>query len=383
MSEESDVEKSEEPTPQRRQKAREEGTIPRSKELTSWLMLLAGWALTFLAGVGAVRQLAQLLHDGLVFDRLLIADNTLLLRRAGALLSLTLAALLPMLLALYAVAVAASVAVGGLHLSAKSLKLDIKRLSPGAGLARLLSRQMVSELVKSVMKAALVGGACAWCFRHYRPQFVLLAQAPLAEGIGDAARLMARCLLAAIVALAPMVGYDVFFQLMSHLKKLRMSRQEIRDEMKQSEGDPQVKGRLKQLRHALARSRMMEQVPKADVIINNPTHYSVALRWQAGSMRAPVVLAKGAGEIAQRIRDKGAAHQIPMLQAAPLARALYRHCAIGDAIPAELYSVVAEVLAWVYRLRRWRSAGGRKPQQPINLSVPAALDFAHEHQQDG
>lgn len=378
MSEESDVEKTEEPTPQRRQKAREEGNIPRSKELTSWLMLLAGWALIFLGGADTAQQLAQLLHDGLVFDRLLILDSAAMLRRASALLSLMLTALLPIALGLFCVAVAAGAIVGGLHFSTKSLRLDFARLSPLSGLKRLCSFQALSELAKCLMKALLPGCACALYLYHYRQLFTLLVDASLAEALRDASQLISHALLAVIVALAPMVGYDVFCQLMSHSKKLRMSRQEIRDEFKQSEGDPHVKGRIKQLRHALARSRMMEEVPKADVIINNPTHYSVALRWQEGKMRAPVVLAKGAGEVAQRIRARGAEHQIPMLQAAPLARALYRHCDIGEAIPTELYSVVAEVLAWVYRLRRWRQAGGQKPKQPENLSVPAALDVTHE-----
>jgi len=378
MSEESDVEKTEEPTPQRRQKAREEGNIPRSKELTSWLVLLTGWALIFLGGADTVRQLAQLLHDGLMFDRRLIADNAAMLHRAGGLLSLMLTALLPIVLGLFCVALAAGALIGGLHLSSKSLKVDITRMSPLAGFKRICSLQTLSELAKSLMKALLPGIACALYFCHYRQHFILLGSESLSDGLRDASRLISHCLLTIIVALAPMVGYDVFYQLTSHLKKLRMSRQEIRDEFKQSEGDPHVKGRIKQLRHALARSRMMEEVPKADVIINNPTHYSVAIRWQQGEMRAPVVLAKGAGEIAQRIRARGAAHQIPMLEAAPLARALYRHCDIGDAIPAELYSVVAEVLAWVYRLRRWRQAGGFKPRQPENLSVPAALDVTHE-----
>ncbi|MEZ3500083.1 flagellar biosynthesis protein FlhB [Pantoea sp. KPR_PJ] len=381
MSEESDVEKTEEPTPQRRQKAREEGNIPRSKELTSWLMLLAGWSLLSLTGRHTAEQLVQLLHDGLIFDRLLVTEPVTMLRRAGTLLSLMLSALLPVMLGLFCVGIAASTLTGGLYFSTKSLKLDITRLSPLKGVKRIFSMQVFSELVKSVMKALLVGSACGAYFILNKQHFILLVNESLSAGLRDASTLISHCLIVVIVALTPMVGYDVFYQLMSHVKKLRMSRQEIRDEFKQSEGDPHVKGRIKQMRRALAQRRMMDDVPKADVIINNPTHYSVAIRWQEGKMTAPVVLAKGAGDIALRIREKGTACQIPMLEAAPLARALYRHCEIGEQIPAELYSVVAEVLAWVYNLRRWHQAGGSKPKKPENLTVPAALDFAHEGQE--
>ena len=381
MSDESDVEKTEEPTPQRRQKAREEGQIPRSKELTSLLMLLAGWSLIFISGEHTADRLAQLLHEGLMFDRLLLTDPTSMLHKSSTLLSQMFTALLPLLLGLFVVAIASGAIIGGLHFSTRSLKIDIARLSPVSGFKRLFSFQVISELMKSLMKSTLVAGAFVFYLFKNKSHFLQLVNESLSDSLHDSHLLIAHCLLIVICALIPMVGYDVFYQLMSHLKKLRMSRQEIRDEFKQSEGDPHIKGRIKQLRRTLAQSRMMESIPDADVIVNNPTHYSVAIRWQEGNMAAPVVLAKGAGDIALRIREKGAAHKIPMLEAAPLARALYRNCEPGDPIPTELYSVVAEVLAWVYRLRRWHKTGGNQPKKPENLSVPSALDFAHESQE--
>lgn len=381
MSEESDVEKTEEPTPQRRQKAREEGQIPRSKELTSILMLLAGWSLIFVSGKSTAGQLAQLLHDGLVFDRLLITDVTSMLHKTSGLMSLMLDALLPLLLGLFLVAIASGTIIGGLHFSTKSLKFDITRLSPLSGFKRIFSFQVISELVKGLMKIVLVGSACALYLFKNKSHFIQLVNESYSDSLSDSHILISHCLIIVICALIPLVGYDVFYQLFSYIKKLRMSRQEIRDEFKQSEGDPHVKGRMKQLRRALSQNRMMEDVPDADVIVNNPTHYSVAISWKEGKMAAPIVLAKGAGDIALRIREKGLEHKVPMLEAAPLARALYRHCEPGDPIPTELYSVVAEVLAWVYSLRRWRKAGGNVPKKPENLSVPTALDFAHESQE--
>ncbi|HCR1907795.1 TPA: flagellar type III secretion system protein FlhB [Enterobacter kobei] len=381
MSEASDEDKTEDPTPQRRQKAREEGQIPRSKELTSLLMLLAGWSLIFISGENTAGQLAQLLHDGLVFDRLLIGDTTSMLHKSSGLLSMMLTALLPLLLGLFIVAIASCTLIGGLHFSTKSLKFDITRLSPASGFKRLFSFQVLSELAKSLMKAVLVGSACGLYFFTKKSQFIRLVNESLSDSLSDSHILISHCLLVVIIALVPMVGYDVFYQLMSNIKKLRMSRQEIRDEFKQSEGDPHVKGRIRQMRRSLAQSRMMQDVPKADVIVNNPTHYSVAISWKEGKMAAPTVLAKGAGEIALRIREMGQQHKVPMLEAAPLARALYRHCEIGDPIPSELYGVVAEVLAWVYRLKHWRKSGGKIPNKPENLSVPPALDFTHESQE--
>jgi Flagellar biosynthesis pathway, component FlhB len=162
-----------------------------------------------------------------------------------------------------------------------------------------------------------------------------------------------------------------------------MSRQDVKDEFKKQEGDPLLKGRIRQLQRQMAQQRMMSDVPTADVVVNNPTHYSVALKYQQGSMGAPRVVAKGSGLIALSIRELAAENRIPMLDAPPLARALYRHCETGAPVPTELYNAVAEVLAWVYSLRRWRKGYGNRPTCPVNLPVPATLDFAQESESDG
>ncbi|HEY3590908.1 MAG TPA: flagellar biosynthesis protein FlhB [Buttiauxella sp.] len=378
MSEESDVEKTEEPTPQRREKAREEGQIPRSKELTSLLMLLVGWGLILSGGETIARKLAMLMQNGLSFDRMMILDTGSMLRQLRHLLLLASTAILPVLLGLFLTGIAASALLGGVKLGGKSFKFDIKKINPLPGLKRMVGGQMVSEMVKGILKVILVGSAGTLFIYHNKLRFISLGHGSLADGLGETRDLISQCLLLVILALVPMVGYDVFYQIFSNLKKLRMSRQEIRDEFKQSEGDPHIKNRIKQLQRAAARQRMMSDIPNADVIVNNPTHYSIALSYKEGGNVAPIVLAKGAGEIALRIRTEAQKHAIPMLEAPPLARALYRHCEIGQPIPAELYSAVAEVLAWVYGLRRWRLGGGIAPKKPENLPVPAALDFAQE-----
>lgn len=379
MADESDVEKTEDPTPQRLAKAREEGQIPRSRELTSVLLLLVGWGLLLLGGERLAHQLLALLQQGLQIERASAFDPQQMLLQAGALLKLALLAMLPLAAGLLLTALWAPALLGGVTLSAKAIRLDVTRLSPLKGLKRMLSAQTLSELLKGVLKVTLAAVACGVFLLANKNAFIHLLWQPPGSGVHDGLRLLSRCLLLVVLAALPMVSYDIFWQLISHLKKLRMSRQEIRDEFKQSEGDPHVKGRIRQIQRNAARSRMMADVPKADVIVNNPTHYSVALAYSEDKMAAPVVLAKGAGEIALRIREAASAHAIPMLEAPPLARALYRHCEIGEAIPASLYTAVAEVLAWVYSLRRWRKGYGLAPQTPANLPVPAALDFAREN----
>ncbi|EHW3187324.1 EscU/YscU/HrcU family type III secretion system export apparatus switch protein [Escherichia coli] len=292
MSDESD-DKTEAPTPHRLEKAREEGQIPRSRELTSLLILLVGVSVIWFGGVSLARRLSGMLSAGLHFDHSIINDPNLILGQIILLIREAMLALLP-----------------------------------------LISGVVLVAIISPVMLVVL--------------------------------------------GVIPMVGFDVFFQIFSHLKKLRMSRQDIRDEFKQSEGDPHVKGRIRQMQRAAARRRMMADVPKADVIVNNPTHYSVALQYDENKMSAPKVVAKGAGLVALRIREIGAENNVPTLEAPPLARALYRHAEIGQQIPGQLYAAVAEVLAWVWQLKRWRLAGGQRPVQPTHLPVPEALDFINE-----
>lgn len=381
MSEESDVEKTEEPTPHKLSKAREDGQIPRSKELTSLLMLLVGWFLILLGGNHVAGRLSLLLHNGLTFDRLLVLDTDMMLIRVYELFKMAIISVLPVLLGLFITGISSPMLLGGLNLSGKSLKVDLKRLNPLSGFKRMFSTQVVSELLKSVLKVTLVGSACSLFIWMNKAHMIQLIYEPVNIALKDMAALISGCLLIVILALIPLVGYDVLYQIMSNLKKLRMSRQEIRDEFKQQEGDPHVKGRIKQLQRSAARQRMMSDIPQADVIVNNPTHYSIALCYKEGGMGAPTMLAKGAGDIALRIREEGLKHGIPMLEAPPLARALYRHCEIGEQIPTELYGAVAEVLAWVYSVKRWRKGSGILPKKPENLPVPVALDFAQESQE--
>ncbi|WP_035343008.1 MULTISPECIES: flagellar biosynthesis protein FlhB [Dickeya] len=383
MADDSDLEKTEAPTPQRTEKAREEGQIPRSKELTSLFMLIAGLAILWGTGVSMARKLSEMLAKGLIFDHSLISDERLFISHIGVLIEQAVLALLPIFFGLVIVALAAPILLGGLIFSTKSISVDFGKMNPLSGLKRMFSTQVLAELFKAILKAVIVGCITCWFLWHSWNDMLHLVSEPLENAIKDALNIALLCCFWVILGLLPMVAFDVFWQIWSYIKRLRMSKQEIRDEYKEHEGDPYIKGRIKQQQRAIAQRRMMADVPKADVIVTNPTHYAVALKYDEKKMQAPKVLAKGANQTALRIRELGSEHRIPILEAPPLARALYRHTEIGQQIPAGLYAAVAEVLSWVYQLKRWKREGGLIPRKPKNLPVPDALDFAKEKTTDG
>lgn len=201
-----------------------------------------------------------------------------------------------------------------------------------------------------------------------------LATQPLDAALADALHLVAVCCGATVAGMLVVAGLDVPYQLWQYNKKLRMTKEEVKREHRENEGDPHVKGRIRQQQRAIARRRMMAAVPKADVVVTNPTHFAVALQYTDGEMRAPKVVAKGVNLVAARIRELAAEHGVPMLEAPPLARALYHNVELEREIPGSLYSAVAEVLAWVYQLKRFRLEGGEAPEVPVDLDVPAELD---------
>lgn len=383
MASEDNDDKTESPTAQRLQKAREEGQIPRSKELTSVLIMLVGVCILWFGGASFGHRLTMVLSSGLRFDHKIISDQNLILGQIIIMLKTALIGMLPLLVGVVIIALVAPVMLGGLVFSTKTLAFKFSKLNPISGIGRLFSAQVGAELVKALMKALLMGGVAGlFLWQHWPEMMRLMSESPM-TAMASAMNLAGLCALLVSLSIIPMVGFDVFWQIYSHLKKLRMSRQDIRDEFKQSEGDPHVKGRIRQMQRSAARRRMMADVPKADVIVTNPTHYSVALQYDENKMSAPKVVAKGAGAVALRIREIGTENRVPILEAPPLARALYRHAEIGQQIPGQLYAAVAEVLAWVWQLKRWRLSGGQRPVKPENLPVPEALDFLKEKDTDG
>ncbi len=370
----SDQEKTEAATPRRIEKAREDGQVARSRELTTFMLLLGGIA--GLWGMGGVLydQLGSVMEQAFLFERQHAFDAAAMLAHFWVLGERTLFALLPLFLLMTILALVAPSLLGGLLISAKSLQPQLSKLNPIKGLKRIFSSQALAELGKAIAKSLLVGSVAVFFLKWHIGELLALSEMPLQQALASALRLAALACGLIALSLIVVVGLDVPYQLWSHAKKLRMSKEEIRREHKESEGDPHVKGRIRSQQQAMARSRMMSKVPSADVIVTNPTHYAVALSYQEGSMGAPRVVAKGAEAVAARIRELGREHGVPLLEAAPLARALYYHVDLDREIPAELYTAVAEVLAWAYRLKRVREEGGDLPETPHDLPVPAGMD---------
>ncbi|KOF53264.1 flagellar biosynthesis protein FlhB [Achromobacter sp. DMS1] len=374
MADESDLEKTEAASPRRLEKAREEGQIARSRELGTFMMLAAGVGALWAGGAAIYRGLSGVLRNGLAFDQRVTMDPGVMVEQAAEGFWHGLFAVLPVFGLLAVVAVLSSVLLGGIVISGKPLQPNFSKLSPLAGIKRMFSAQTLVELVKALAKALLVGGVAVWVLWRYHDDMLGLMHVAPSAALIRALDLVALCCACIVASLLVIVGLDVPWQIWSHLKKLRMSKEDVRQEHKESEGDPHVKARIRQQQRQMARRRMMAEVPNADVVVTNPTHYAVALRYDESRNGAPRVLAKGTGLIAAKIRELANQHRVPTLEAPPLARALHEHVELGQEIPVELYTAVAEVLAWVFQLRSWRSGWGAEPVAPSNLAVPAELD---------
>lgn len=374
MAEDSDLERTEPASTRRLEQAREDGQVARSQELNTFAVLLSGGLGIWLMGRDILGRLGGMIESGLALPREMAFDSRLMMERLADQGWQGLAALLPLLALTFLAALAAPLLLSGWLFTAKGLQPNFGRMNPLQGLARMFSPHGAVALVKALAKTVIVGGVAVWVIWHYKDGALgLITESPEA-GIGHLGAMVALAFIAIAAAMAPIVVIDVPFQLWEHHRKLRMSKDEVRKEARETEGDPHVKARIRSLQREAARKRMMAEVPRADVVITNPTRFAVALRYQDGAMGAPRVVAKGAQLVAARIREIAAEHQVPIVEAPPLARALHRHAELGDEIPEVLYAAVAEVLAYIYQLRRHRSFGGIFPQAPRDLPVPANLD---------
>ncbi|RQZ60292.1 flagellar biosynthesis protein FlhB [Burkholderia sp. Bp9004] len=374
MADESDLDRTEAATPRRREKAREEGQVARSRELASFALLAAGFYGAWLLAGPSGAHLQTMLRGAFAFDRATAFDTHRMLSAAGSASVEGLAALLPILALTGLAALLAPMALGGWLISQKTFELKFDRLNPIAGLGRMFSIQGPIQLGMSLAKTLVVGGIGGIAIWRSKDELLGLATQPLGSALADALHLVAVCCGTTVAGMLVVAALDVPYQLWQYNKKLRMTKEEVKREHRENEGDPHVKGRIRQQQRAIARRRMMAAVPKADVVVTNPTHFAVALQYTDGEMRAPKVVAKGVNLVAARIRELAAEHNVPLLEAPPLARALYHNVELEREIPGSLYSAVAEVLAWVYQLRRFRSEGGASPAAPVDLDVPADLD---------
>ena len=373
MAEESDLEKTEPASPRRLEKAREEGQVARSRELVTFVMLTTGVGGLWMLGEMMGGHFNSALRNGLQFERASAFDPAHMMNQAGSAVLHAMQALMPVLMMMMVAALVAPMLLGGWLLSAKSLAPNFSKLNPIAGIGRMFSVETLAELVKTIIKSLLVGGVAWWVIMDDLSAIMALLSEPSRAALPHTLHLVAGSCALIIASLLLVAGIDGPYQLWSHAHKLRMSREDLRQEHKESDGDPQVKAQIRRQQQQMAKRRMMSEVPKADIIVTNPTHFAVALQYTDKGMRAPRVIAKGTDLVALRIRAMAEEHKIPVLEAPPLTRALYRHTKLGDEIPAALYAAVAEVLAWAYQLQR-AAEGGATPATPRNLPVPDSLD---------
>jgi flagellar biosynthetic protein FlhB len=354
----------------RRQQAREKGQVARSRDLTASLLLL-GVAVAAYAGGGWFYGMGRdVLQSGLQLSAAAGRDPQAMLGAAGQVLLLGAALAAPLLGLTLLAAAAGGLGLGGWIFSTEALAPDFSRVDPVAGFRRMLSLAALGELGKALLKAVVVGVIVGIVLWHQRGALLGLLQidptlAPMRLGM-----LAAKAFLWMAAGTLLVAAVDVPWQLFQFNSKLKMSRQELQDEMRESEGNPQIKQRLRAMQRERARKRMMAAVPKADVVVTNPTHYAVALAYEQGRNRAPLVLAMGADLVAARIREIAAEHGVPVVEAPPLARALYHHAELEQEIPVALYNAVALLLAYVYQLR----AAPLAAQPPQDWGIPADLE---------
>lgn len=376
MAEDSDLEKTEQPSQRRLDQAREKGQVARSYELSTFAVLLAGGGTLWFMGASFTQRMVKLMQDGLTLTHDMAFNSGLLLPRLYTLSLDMLVTFMPLLLAVMLAAAFSPLLLNGWLFSIEALQPKFSKLNPVSGISRMFSRTSLVELVKALAKAALVGGVAALVIWGNRDEVLGLSAQAAAASIPQMGHLIGMSFLMIVGAMLLIVLIDVPFQLWDNNKKLMMTKEEVRQEAKETEGDPMVKGRIRQLQREAARRRMMAAIPTADVVVTNPTHYAVALKYSETGMRAPMVVAKGSHLLALRIREIAEENHVPILEAPPLARALHKHTDLGESIPEALYSAVAEVLAYVYQLRRYERQGGAQPKQPSELPVPAELDPA-------
>jgi len=364
-----DRERTESPTQKRLDEARARGQVPRSRDLNAAAIVLTGGLGLLSLGSMMGGELLALMRRGLTLGAAEGFDSGRMLLRFGqAALEAGLAAA-PLMGLLLSAAVLAPLALGGWTFSGEALVPNFERLNPLQGLGRIWSVRGLIELSKALARVILVAVVAVGVLRGQFHQYAGLSLEPTARAIGHAMRLGGGALLALGGALAVIALIDVPLALWQFHQSMRMSRQEIREENKEVDGSPEIKSRIKRMQQAMARKRMMQEVPKADVVVTNPTHFAVALRYDEKRMRAPIVVAKGQDLIAARIREIALEHKVAIVEAPPLARALHALCELGDPIPTRLYAAVAKVLTYVYQLRTARRYGGPHPTAPT-IDVP-------------
>ncbi len=370
---ENGTDKSEEPTAKRLRESREKGQLARSRELNTVAVTLGGIGGLLASGAGLASSLMMMMQGSFDLSREVLLDESSMVRLLMSSGMIALEAIMPLLIVLLIVSIVGPISLGGWLFSAKSMAPKFSRMNPGAGLKRMFSAKALVELLKALGKFLVVLTVGLLVLNAYQDDLLSIAKQPLELAIAHSAEIVGWCALWMACGLILIAAVDIPFQLWDNKQKLMMTKQEVKDEYKDSEGKPEVKSRIRQLQREAAQRRMMQAVPEADVVITNPTHFAVALKYDGDKGGAPRLVAKGGDFVALKIREIAQEHKVTVLESPALARAVYYSTELDQEIPAGLYLAVAQVLAYVYQLRQYRSGKGRRPDPLNNLPIPPDL----------
>ncbi len=368
-----DDDKTEEPTSRKLDKAREEGQVARSPEMPAAAVTIAVLGMIYLTGDTLVHKMAEGFVSGFHFDRKVVHSPNLLPAIFGSEMLDAFILIAPVLLLSIVIAVASSGATGGFLFSTKAIAPKLSKLNPINGLGRMFGPRAWVELGKAILKFVLVTGVVFWVMYDNVSTLNKIGQMAFEPAMAVAGALLAKSALIMACSLIVIAGIDVPYQRWQFMKSMRMSKQEIKDEMKDMEGRPEVKAQIRRRQREMANGRMLESVKDADVVITNPEHFAVALSYDPNGDSAPILLAKGTDEIAARIREEATKHGVEIFRAPPLARALYFTTEIDHPVPEDLYYAVAQVIAYVFNLASIRP--GAPPLQKPQPKVPKNLQF--------
>lgn len=371
----SSQEKTEQPTPKRLEKAREDGQVPRSRELTTSAILLGGTIGLFIFAPYMSQRLMDMIRFNFVLDREVIFDPAYMISHLAHSFGDALWSLVPLFTILVVVSILGPIALGGWLWSTKALAPKANRMNPMEGLKRMFGVKGLVELAKALAKVLLILSLALVLLKLMQQDMLDLANQAVIPAIVEAMLLSGWAAIALSAVTIFIVLVDIPFQIWDNSRKLKMSRQDIKDEMKDSEGKPEVKGRIRQLQREMANNRQLAAVPEADVVITNPTHFSVAIKYDPDNMATPIVIAKGVDFFALKIREVANANEIQILESPVLARAIYHTTEVDQEIPAGLYMAVAQVLAYVFQLRNYRKGRGERPDFPKNINIPEDMQF--------
>jgi flagellar biosynthetic protein FlhB len=344
--------KTEDPTPGRLEEAREKGNVAQSKEFAAALVFLGMALALYFGGKTILMKLAEMIKKYLSPEHFRIESPDEFMAVLGGVISDLLWLLGPMFFSVFVFGIAASVTQFGFLFTSEKLSPDISKIDPLNGFKRIFSKETAVEFAKSTLKLIVISGVLFLMFKGEFLRINEIAAQPINKSFAYLVSLLGDLFFVMLLFVSVLGVADFAIQKWLYIQRMRMSVQEVKEEMKNREGDPHIRARVRQIQRERARARMMQDVPKADVVVTNPTHVAVALEYKRGQMRAPRVLAKGAGFIAVKIKEMAAEHQIPIVEKKQLARYIYRNIEVGELIPESLYTAVAEVLAYVYKVRK-------------------------------